>query len=90
MNTMEVVNNAKIQEMPLWNELKGLDKREKLKLIALLSSSLVSDDVAEPKRDRTQEMIDRFCGAWVGDETAEEIIANIENSRMSHVEPVKI
>ncbi len=89
-STIEIGNSTKIEKTSLWNELKGLDKGEKLKLISLLSSSLVSDAIVEPKKDRTQEMIDRFCGSWVGDESAEDIIANIENSRMSHVEPVKM
>lgn len=73
-STIEVGNSTKIQKIPLWNQIRGLDKGKKLELIALLSSSLASEDVAEPKKDRTQEMIDRFCGSWVGDESAEDII----------------
>lgn len=80
---MKTMSNIEIQKNPIWNELKILSKDEKLKLIALLSSSMLPDTSMESKNDRTQEMIDRFCGSWAGDESAEEIIANIEMSRQS-------
>lgn len=82
-------NHATHQTVPYWNEIKRLDKEDKLKLMALISSSLVSDEKDISEKDRTQEMIDCFCGSWVGKESAEDIIANIENSRSSHYEPVK-
>ena len=87
---MLTMNHIIEQKVPYWNEIKGLDKSEKLRLIALLSSSLVSDKNDVQKEDRTQKMIDRFCGSWVGEESAEDIIANIENSKKSHSEPVKL
>lgn len=31
-------------------------------------------------RKRTEEFLDEFCGAWVGDETAEEILAAAKSS----------
>lgn len=34
-----------------------------------------SEEEKEASRRRTQEFLDEFCGAWVGDETAEEILA---------------
>lgn len=86
---MLMSNHATHQTVPYWNEIKRLDKEDKLKLMALISSSLVSDEKDISEKDRTQEMIDRFCGSWVGKESAEDIIANIENSRSSHYEPVK-
>ncbi len=85
---MLMTNHATTQTVPYWNEIEKLNKDEKLKLMALISSSLVSDGNDVSEKDRTQEMIDRFCGSWVGKESAEEIIANIENSRNSHSEPV--
>lgn len=33
--------------------------------------------------DRTQEMIERCCGSWGGEQSAEEIIANINESKRS-------
>lgn len=34
-----------------------------------------SEEEKEACRKRTEEFLDEFCGAWVGDETAEEILA---------------
>ena len=39
--------------------------------------------------DRTKEMVERCCGSWVGEQSAEDIIANINESKMSKSEPVK-
>ena len=35
------------------------------------------------------EMIERWCGSWFGEQSAEDIIANINESIMSKSEPVK-
>ena len=35
-------------------------------------------------------MIKRCCGSWVGEQSAEEIIANINDSKKSKSEPVKL
>lgn len=87
------LNNMMNSKLPYWGELVGLSKEDKINLIALLSLSIAEANEPEPRKnspaDRTQEMIDRFCGSWVGDESAEEIIANIEGSRKSHKEPIK-
>lgn len=34
-----------------------------------------SEEEKEASRKRTEEFLDQFCGAWIGDETAEEILA---------------
>lgn len=86
---MRTANHITERKVPYWNEIKNLDKNEKIRLIALLSSSLISDKNTVPEENRTQEMIERFCGSWVGEESAEDIIANIGNSKKSHSEPVK-
>ena len=39
-----------------------------------------SEEEREACRKRTQEFLDEFCGAWVGDETAEEILAAAKSS----------
>ena len=42
-----------------------------------------------PPADRTKEMVERCCGSWVGEQSTEDIIANINKSKMSKSEPVK-
>ena len=86
---MLTVHHTVEPKVPYWNEIKDLGKSEKIRLIALLSSSLISDKNVVSEKNRTQEMIERFCGSWVGEESAEDIIANIEISKKSHSEPVK-
>lgn len=39
-----------------------------------------SEEEKEAGRKRTEEFLDQFCGAWVGDETTEEIMAVIKSS----------
>ena len=76
-------------KIPYWRELEKLSKEEKKTLIAMLSMSIADTKEQETVRDRTQEMIERCCGSWVGEQTAEEILANINGSKMSKPEPVK-
>lgn len=58
------------------------DDKKKIYLISILSNSLLSgkktDNITE--EDYTMQMINRFAGAWNGEETAEEIIANIKEA----------
>ncbi len=69
---MLTVNHTVEPKVPYWNEIKDLGKSEKIRLIALLSSSLISDKNVVSEKNRTQEMIDRCCGSWTGTQTAEE------------------
>ncbi len=39
-----------------------------------------SEEEKEASRRKTEEFLDQFCGAWVGDETPEEIMAAIKSS----------
>lgn len=39
-----------------------------------------SEEEKEASRRMTEEFLDQFCGAWVGDETPEEIMAAIKSS----------
>lgn len=34
-----------------------------------------SEEEKEASRKRTEEFLDQFCGAWIGEESAEEILA---------------
>lgn len=39
-----------------------------------------SEEEKEASRRMTEEFLDQFCGAWVGDETPEKIMAAIKSS----------
>ncbi len=39
-----------------------------------------SEEEKEAGRKRTEEFLNEFCGAWVGDETVEEILAAAKSS----------
>ena len=39
-----------------------------------------SEEEKEASRRMTEEFLDQFCGAWVGEETPEEIMAAIKSS----------
>ena len=88
MNTV-ALNNKLSKRIPYWNELEKLSKDDKINIIAMLSLSIADSNEKEPKKDRTREMIESCCGSWVGEQTAEEIIANINNSKRTKSEPVK-
>ena len=86
---MVALNNRLASKVPHWHELEMLSKEDKIDIIALLSMSIANAEDTEMPRDRTQEMIERCCGSWVGEQSAEDIIANINDSKMSKAEPVK-
>ncbi|MDR0891652.1 MAG: hypothetical protein LBN24_03470 [Mediterranea sp.] len=70
-----------------WTLLKGLNNEIKLRLIARLSASVAN----EMANDAPKEGVDKYYGAWVDDRSAEEIIADIRNSRVlgtRHIEPL--
>lgn len=61
--------------------LKGLDNREKLKIISALTDSMLKSQ--EEKKESMEEFWSKFS-AWENDgETAEETIAKITNARCS-------
>lgn len=74
--------------VPYWNEVKKLSNEKKIQLIALLSSSLIEE--VSQKQNRTEEFIARCAGSWKGNQTAEELIAVIEEGRKSKTEPVEL
>ena len=39
-----------------------------------------SEEEKEESRRRTREFLDKFCGAWEGDETVEDMMAAIKSS----------
>jgi flagellar motor switch protein FliG len=65
-----------------WDELKNLSNDEKLQIIMLLSSSMRKKEEDKEKSSHyTKKMLSRFSGAWVGEESPEEIIQNINSSK---------
>lgn len=73
-----------------WDMLKGLSRDVKLDLIDRLSTSVSEESkgkIAEDDR-LTESMIRRFCGAWKGDESAEDIISTINAGKKSKDEPI--
>lgn len=58
--------------------LVSLPRIEKLRIIKLLANSLMEGEKEQTASDNWAE---RFCGAWVDDRSAEEIVADIRDSR---------
>lgn len=66
-----------------WKLLKNVRSEVKLRLITLLSQSVI-DETANHRAnstDDTKDFIARFSGAWHGDDTAENIITVIHEGR---------
>lgn len=65
-----------------WRTLSSLSDSVKLRLASMLTTSIVEKaDKRESSAELTQRMLKKYRGAWVGDESADEIIAAIrENS----------
>jgi len=66
---------------PYWGLLKNLSDREKLGLISLLSSSIVSKG---RKRRTSANWASRFAGVWKDERTADEIVEDIRSCRTSN------
>lgn len=96
---MRLASNLEIQNTPVWNEVKNWNDEDKVNLITLLSVSLadkksvetkdVAAEKSETEAEKTKRMLEKYVGCWEGDETAEEIIRNIYESRRSRSEPIK-
>lgn len=63
---------------PYWRLLKGLNTKEKLDLIVLLSSSLIKE---EPAEENPSKWASRFVGVWKDSRTADEIVNDIRDAR---------
>lgn len=80
---MQTANTYKGETAAYWHLLKNLSDDVKLRLITLLSQSMTHNSKKKEKSDEeaTKEFVSKFCGAWRGDMTAEEIIAEIRKNR---------
>ena len=65
---MLIVNSKLARKVPHWYELERLSKKDKIDIIALLSTSIANAENANAPKDKTQEMIERCCGSWVGEQ----------------------
>lgn len=74
--------NAEVENY--WKLLKNASSEVKLRLIALLSQSLMEKEHGDAKAipaSSTKKSINRFSGAWHGKDTAREIIYIIHEGR---------
>lgn len=70
-----------------WDLLKSLSNEVKLRLATRLTASVTASKANE--KDRTERMIEKYCGSWKGECSAESIIKEIKNSRATAKEPLK-
>lgn len=78
-----IANNTTLETNTYWNIIKDVKDEVKLRLITLLSESLTRS-VREKETvvsDRTADFLKNVYGSWKGPETAEEIIAVINDSK---------
>ncbi len=80
---MQTANTYKGETAAYWHLLKNLSDEVKLRLITLLSQSMTRDTKKKEKSDEeaTKEFLAKFCGAWRGDMSAEELVKEIYSSR---------
>lgn len=65
------------------NVLLGMSDDTKLRVIRILTDSMLNSKKMEIGGDLTLSMLKKYAGAWVGDESADDIVACIrENSSM--------
>lgn len=66
-----------------WKILQFIPTNVKLGLAAKLTTSVLEEDTEEETTvpsNYTKKMMDKFFGAWVGNETADEVMTTIKSS----------
>ena len=67
-----------------WSFLKNLNSEIKMELISRLSASVSSTGVTKKNSDaRTEDFINKFNGAWKGEDSVEQTISAIERNHSS-------
>lgn len=84
---MNIAYRTPAKFVHIMNEVKTMSDKDRKELITLIELSMDKEETPYASA-MTRECIEQCAGAWVGEETAEEIIANIYNSRKSSSEPV--
>ncbi|MBC8601775.1 hypothetical protein H8784_08575 [Parabacteroides acidifaciens] len=64
-----------------WNMLKSLSNEVKLRLAARLTESVIHSE--ESVKDLTEEMLDKYSGAWSDSRDADQIVKDIYDGRHS-------
>ena len=72
------LSNRLASKVPHWHELEKLSKEDKIEVIALLSMSMANAEDIKTPADRTKEMVERCCGSWVGEQSAEKTLSTQE------------
>lgn len=81
---MEVtMNQTNVLPTSYINALLGMSNDTKLRIIRLLTDSLIKSDMAETEVDNTQLMLQKHAGSWVGEESSDEIISCIRENYSS-------
>lgn len=87
---MATSTHYSIETSTYWNLIKNVSYEVKIRLITLLSESLLTEAVDMPQEhgsDKTNKFLKKFYGSWRDGESAEEIIRKI-NDRRSSKEPI--
>ena len=71
-----------------WHELKDLSNREKIELIALLSSSMTN--INELPAPNKKGWASRFAGTWKDSRSAKEIVRDIREARTTNTFDVEL
>lgn len=84
MNTLTIRNERVDKKIidAYWNMLRSLNNEMKLKLATRLTASVVEkvERIEMLVSEYTRQMLDKFYGAWEGDESAEQIIATMKEN----------
>jgi len=84
MNTLTIQNERADRKIidAYWNMLRFLSNEMKLKLATRLTASVVekAERTETHVSEHTRQMLEKFYGAWEGDESAEQIIATIKEN----------
>lgn len=87
---MATSTHYSIETSTYWNLIKNVSDEVKIRLITLLSESLLTEAVDKSKvhgSDKTDKFLKKFYGSWRDGDSTEDIINKI-NDRKSSKEPI--
>ena len=90
---MQITNPVTPQNTPYWQEIRKLNKDEKIQLLALISTSLVEESqsqaAAEPQpASAASAWTDRFAGKWQDSRSASQLLDDIHTALFPCHSPV--
>ena len=71
---MNISGTSHIEHVPFWDNLKALNRDDRIKLISLLSASLIDDE----ERDCCIQSLDSCYGSWKTDESEDSLMKEID------------